>query len=146
MNCKSQKGITMLSLVIYVACFVIIASIIGAITAFFYNNTELLSSEAYSATEYNKLNIYLVNESEEVGNSFVDFDNTGSLYKLTFSNGNVYTFDTENNLLYFNKICLCEDVQDLQVTTDYTTGKEVIKVKINFSNKSYTTSYTMNNI
>ena len=146
MNCKSQKGITMLSLVIYIICFVIIAGIVGAITVFFYNNTELLNSEAYSATEYNKLNMYLVNESEEEGNSFVDFDDTSNLYKLTFSNGNVYTFDTENNLLYFNQICLCEDVQDLKVTTDYTTGKEVIEVKIDFSNKSYTTSYTMDNV
>lgn len=145
MNYKSQKGITMLSLVIYVACFVIVAGIIGGITYFFYNNTELLNSEAFSSTEYNKLNMYLVNESEEEGNSFVDFDDSSSMITLTFSNGNVYTFDSESNLLYFNKTCLCEDVQGLKVEVDYTTGKEVIKVKVDFSNKSYTTSYTMNN-
>ena len=146
MKYKSQKGMTMLSLVIYISCFVVIAGIIGGITSFFYNNTELLNSEAYSATEYNKLNIYLVSESEETGNSFAGFDDTTDVYVLSFSNGNVYSFDTENNLLYFNKICLCEDVQDFKVTTDYTTGKEVVKVKISFSDKSYTTSYTMNTV
>lgn len=143
MNYKSQNGITMTSLVIYVVCFLIVAGTIGAVTIFFYNNISLLDNEVYSSAEYNKLNMYLVKESEYEGNSFVSFDDSGDIYTLTFSNGNIYTFDTENNLLYFNKICLCEDVQDFSVITDYTTGKEVIKVKIDFSNKSYTTSYCM---
>ena len=144
MNYKSQKAITMVSLVIYIGCFLVITGIIGAVTVFFYNNTSLLNSEVYSSAEYNKLNMYLVKESEEQGNSFVNFDNSSNMYTLTFSNGNVYTFDKDNNLLYFNKICLCEDVQEFKVSTDYTTGKEVIKVKIDFTNKSYTTNYTMN--
>ncbi len=144
MNYKSQKAITMVSLVIYIGCFLVITGIIGAVTVFFYNNTSLLNSEVYSSAEYNKLNMYLVKESEEQGNSFVNFDDSSNMYTLTFSNGNVYTFDKDNNLLYFNKICLCEDVQEFKVSTDYTTGKEVIKVKIDFTNKSYTTNYTMN--
>lgn len=144
MNYKSQKAITMVSLVIYIGCFLVITGIIGAVTVFFYNNTSLLNSEVYSSAEYNKLNMYLVKESEEQGNSFVNFDDSSNMCTLTFSNGNVYTFDKDNNLLYFNKICLCEDVQEFKVSTDYTTGKEVIKVKIDFTNKSYTTNYTMN--
>lgn len=144
MNYKSQKAITMVSLVIYVGCFLVVSGIVGAVTVFFYNNTSLLNSEVYSSAEYNKLNMYLVKESEEEGNSFVNFDNSSNMYTLTFSNGNVYTFDKDSNLLYFNKICLCEDVQEFDVLTDYSTGKEVIKIKIDFTNKSYTTSYCMN--
>jgi len=49
MNYKSQKGITMISLVIYVGCFLAISGIVGAITVFFYNNTSLLNSEVYSS-------------------------------------------------------------------------------------------------
>lgn len=143
MNYKSQKGITMISLIIYVGCFLAVSGIVGAITVFFYNNTSLLNSEVYSSAEYNKLNMYLVKESEQEGNSFVSFDDSSNMQTLTFSNGNVYTFDKDSHLLYFNKICLCEDVQGLKVETVYTTGKEVIKVKIDFSNKSYTTSYCM---
>lgn len=144
MNYKSQKAITMVSLIIYVGCFLVVSGIVGAVTVFFYNNTSLLNSEVYSSAEYNKLNMYLVKESEEEGNSFVNFDNSSNMYTLTFSNGNVYTFDKDSNLLYFNKICLCEDVQEFDVLTDYSTGKEVIKIKIDFTNKSYTISYCMN--
>lgn len=144
MNLKSKKGVTMLSLVIYVASFVVVAGIVGGITVFFYNNTNMISNEVYSAAEYNKFNMYLVEESEESGNFYEGFDTSSDMYELTFSNGDVYTLDTNNNLLYYNSICLCEDVQDLSVDVDYSTGKEVVKVKITFSDQAYTTSYTMN--
>ena len=55
----------MLSLVIYIASFLVVAGVIAGITIFFYNNTKLLDTEVYSAAEYNKLNMYLVKESEE---------------------------------------------------------------------------------
>lgn len=143
MNYKSQKGMTMISLVIYIASFSIVAIVIGFVTRFFYSNTKLLNSEIYSAAEYNKLNMYLAKESEESGNSFVEFNDLSNMYKLEFSNGNVYTYDKDNNLLYCNKVCLCENVQGFKASVDYTSGKEVVKVKVDFSNKSYTTNYTM---
>ena len=64
---------------------------------------------------------------------------------MDFSNGDRFTYDTQNKILYFNRICLCEDVQDFAVTTDYTKGKEIVNVKVEFTNKAYTTKYTMAN-
>lgn len=143
MNLKSQKGITMMSLVIYVASFLVVASIVSGITIFFYNNTALIDKEIYSAAEYNKLNMYLVKESEQLDNRYAEFDNSSDMYYLDFSDGNRFTFDNVNNLLYYNKICLCEDVQDFDVQREYQTGKEVLKIKVSFSNKTYTNKYTM---
>jgi hypothetical protein len=144
MNLESQKGITMMSLVIYIASFLIIAGIIGGITAFFYSNTALMDAEVYSAAEYNKLNMYLVKESEEVGNRFSKQDSSATdMIYFEFSNGDRYTLDKTSKLLYYNSICLCEDVQSIEISTDYTSGKEVLKVKVAFTNKTYTTKYTM---
>lgn len=145
MNIKSEKGITMLSLVIYVLCFVGISAIVGSITVFFYNNNEILNDEVSSASEYNKLNLYLVKDSEENGNSYKEIYEESDLYSLCFTNGNVYTFDKENGLIYFNQMCLCEYVSDFSVSLDYSSGKEVINVLVKFDNDniSYKTSYTM---
>ncbi len=66
MKLKFQKGVTMLSLVIYIASFLVVAGVVAGITIFFYNNTSLLDTEVYSAAEYNKLNMYLVKESEQL--------------------------------------------------------------------------------
>lgn len=145
MNIKSAKGITMLSLVIYVLCFVGISAIVGSITVFFYNNNEVLDNEVSSASEYNKLNLYLVKDSEEKGNSYKEIYEESGLYSLSFTNGNVYTFDKANGLIYFNQMCLCEYVSDFAVSLDYSSGKEVINVLVKFNddNISYKTSYTM---
>ena len=65
---KSQKGVTMMMLIIYIASFLVISGIIAGITVFFYNNTSLINKETYSATEYDKINMYIVKESEESNN------------------------------------------------------------------------------
>jgi hypothetical protein len=145
MKLNSQKGITMMSLVIYIASFLLVSGIIASITIFFYNNTSLMDEELYSATEYNKLNAYLVHESQIDGNRLVnnELDALSVLVAFEFSNGDKYTLDTESHLLYYNSICLCEDVQDIEIEQSYDTGKEVLKVKVAFTNKTYTTSYTM---
>ena len=54
MKIKSQSGVTMISLIIYISSFLVIAGLIAGITSFFYNNTSLMDEEVYSAAEYNK--------------------------------------------------------------------------------------------
>lgn len=145
MSLKSQKGITLVNLVVYVTSFLVISSIIASVTIFFYNNTSLLDKEVYSAAEYNKFNMYFVKESEEPNNKVVAVEQNSdqNLSYIQFSNGNKYTYDSKNHTLYFNKICLCEDVQGIKIKPEYGTGKETINVKIDFTNKTYTTNYTM---
>ncbi|MBR1539860.1 MAG: hypothetical protein IJ629_01545 [Clostridia bacterium] len=151
---RSNKGITMMGLVIYITSFLLVAGIIAGITAFFYGNSTLMTQELYSAADYNKLNLYLVRESEQVGNRVADIvlsnvfteeeDTSGKdADYITFSNGDKFTFDQENNLLYYNSICLCEDVQNFKIDTDYSSGKEVLSVMVGFTNKSYSCKYTM---
>ena len=145
MKLKSSKGITMINLVIYVTCFLMIAGIVGNLTVFFYNNSEILDNEISAASEYNKLNLYLVKESEISHNKFENFYTENDLTYLTFTNGDTYLFDKENVLIYYNNMCVCEFASDFNVTTDYSSGKEVVNVLVKFDNDniSYKTSYTM---
>ena len=57
---KSNKGIAMLSLVIYVASFLVITMLVGTISTYFYNNMDMINSTVGGNAEYNKLNLYLV--------------------------------------------------------------------------------------
>ena len=47
---RSRKGITMMSLIIYVSSFLVVAGTIAGITAFFYGNSNLMTQELYSAS------------------------------------------------------------------------------------------------
>ena len=127
---RSEKGITMMGLIIYITSFLVVVGVIAGITSFFYGNASLMTQELYSSSDYNKLNLYLVKESEQNGNRI---KTTGS-NNVEFTNGDKFTFDDTNKLLYYNSICLCEDVQGFTVQSDYITGKEVINVKVDFTN------------
>lgn len=65
---KSQKGISLMSLLIYVVAFLVISGIIAAITTFFYSNYAFLDDKVSISSEYNKLNLCFVQETEKLGN------------------------------------------------------------------------------
>ena len=70
-NIKSNKGVTITGLVIYVSSFFMICAIIGVITTFFANNTKFLSSEATASAEFDILNAYLAKEAKTDKNIIV---------------------------------------------------------------------------
>lgn len=139
-----------MGLIIYVTSFLVVTGVVAGVTSFFYSNSMLMTEELYSAADYNKLNLYLVKESEQEGNrvKYIEFANAGldeskDAYSLSFTNGDKFTFEPENHLLYYNNICICEDVQRFKANTEYTYGKEVMNIMIGFTNKSYSCKYTM---
>lgn len=169
---KSQKGITMISLIIYVASFLVIAGIIGAITTYFYNNIEIMDKNSGSSAEYNKLNVYLLKQVktkgvavEKYGNQVekdskteteineaieangIDIDEDGikdDISYITFNlpNGTKNSFTKVDDKLYFNKIKLCENINEfkIKVNQDIQTTVEIL---VQISNKQYSTKYVL---
>lgn len=161
---KSQKGITMMSLIIYVACFVAVTTIVAGITTFFYSNMQVMDTNIGSNSTYNKFNLYLLNECKKAGvslyawkdassstaeierlsnptalptnNSFITFLNTDGTK-------NSFIYDNEKDNLYYNSIKLCENVEDFQVKIDKSTGKDVLSVLINIDGTAFRTKYVI---
>ncbi len=141
----SKKGITMIGLIIYIASFLVVTGIVAGITVFFYSNSTLITQSLFSSADYNKLNLYFVKESEQDGNRVTNITNGSSdiTKSLEFSNGDAFTFDDVNNTLYYNSICIGEDVQKFKVSKESTSGKDVLNVMVSYSNASYSCKYTM---
>lgn len=161
---KSQKGVTMISLMIYVASFAAITLVVGGITTFFYSNIQVMDENIGSNSEYNKLNLYLLNEckkpgatiyaiqgSNDTGSNPVELSNLSSVGTdlndfITFkSDGgmNSFIFDDENKDLYYNSIKLCQNVEDFQLILDKSTGKDVLTVLININGTAFQTKYVV---
>lgn len=159
---KSQKGMTMISLILYVSSFLAITATIAAITTFFYNNIEILDTSIGSSSQYNKFNLYFLNECKKANNELYAWKASDSLLRLdrlkepgkidkkfiTFSSldgteKNSFIYDDINNDLYYNSIKLCDDVEDFQIKIDETTGKTVLSILIKIAGKVYTTDYVV---
>ena len=144
---KSNKGVTITGLVIYVSSFLMICGVIAVITTFFYNNTKFLSSEATASSEYDILNAYLAKEAKTEDNTATVPDGINTT--IQFSKGNQYIFEKESAADY-GQIYLCNIITNKyfivanyvqDATFDSTTDSFTINIKI--LGKTYTQTYNL---
>lgn len=159
---KSQKGMTMISLIMYVGSFLLITVIVATITTFFYNNIEVLDTSIGSNSQYNKFNLYFLNEVKKGNNELfawresATYQNVSRLTDataidkkfITFNNTidgskNSFIYDENNDDLYYNSIKLCDDVEDFQIKVDESTGKTVLKIFIKIDGTAFSTEYVI---
>lgn len=105
---KSNKGITMSSLVIYVIAMSIVVATIATLTSYFYNNMDELDSDTNSSIAYTELNIYLSKEINIKENYPILEEGISSDYIIFSKTGNQYTF--KNGSIYQNQVKICSDI------------------------------------
>ena len=142
---KSQKGITMVSLIIYVMSFLAICGVVAVITTFFHNNTQVFSNEATASSEYDMLNAYLVKEIKQEEN----LATAESVNKLVFENGNEYIFtnigeEEYKEIIFRNEekgkyFILCNYVKNFAVKVE----ENKIEIAITILDKTYNQTYTI---
>ena len=152
---KSQKGITLMSLTIYVIAMVIVVAIVSVISGYFYKNINAVSDTIDPMTEYMKFNSFFTDEANhknikilECKTKFkenVEANGVENSY-VVFDNGVQYTFIEENKGIYRNKVKISRDVENCKFTCMVQNGKNVVEVKIKMENASEkTVTYTLKN-
>lgn len=68
---KSNKGITLTSLIIYIIVLTLVVGLLVSITTFFTNNVSRLSTTGGNAAQINKLNMYLIEDVKKDGISIL---------------------------------------------------------------------------
>ena len=144
MNKINSKGITLMSLVVYMtAVFVVLAAIIR-VTTYFTKNIDETADVSFE-TEFEKFNLYMLTETSKKGNKAeVLFDNT-----ISFSDGNTILYKDEDNdgvgEIYFNGIKLCKNVTVciFSLTYDEQQTKVIINVSITIKDISKHAIYIM---
>ena len=69
---KSEKGITLISLTIYVIAMAIVVGVIAIISTFFYSNMEDTDNIVSPMTEYTKFNSFFSDEINHEGIEVID--------------------------------------------------------------------------
>ena len=139
---KNCKGITMMSLIVYVGVFLVVIGVIASISSFFYRNVTTIDSETTSDYEYNKLNLYLLEEVKKKGNSIVSVRNTDSDKYVEFSSGSKFQF--QSNKIYFiekaknTKIMLCDNVEYLKFEKREENQKNILHMDLTLTSMEET--------
>ncbi len=139
----------MRDLLIYIVIFIIMICIVGSVNTYFYNNIKEIDSELFAGAEYTRVNLYFLKTVKYNGikiknYGLVEEDDSLSSY-ITFetSDGTTNTFIKVKDILYYNKIKLCENVEEFSVVVDKL-GKETISIDLKISNKDYKLQYVIN--
>lgn len=138
---KNQKGITLVSLSIYVIGITIIVGIVATVTSFFYSNTQSINDSASSIGEFNKFNLEMIRETKLDGNTVTRI--TDDQHRIVFSSGTVFTF--ANNGIYKNKVKICSNVTNCIFNKSMQEEKEVITTLFEMDNFAKTMEYVINN-
>ena len=142
---KNEKGITLLSLVIYVAVMIITIPIMSSIIQIFYNNSEDMQVVTKDIINLNKFNTYILKEIKNENNKVEEIDENGEY--ISFSSSNYFIKSGDN--IFFNKVKICEGVEEFQVSS----GKDgdgqddsIICITIGFKSFSKTINYKIEKI
>lgn len=145
---RSNKGITMSSLVIYVIAMSIVVATISTLTSYFYNNMNELDTDTNSSIAYTEFNTYLSKEINIKENYPILIEGTTSDFIIFSKTGNQYTF--KNGAIYQNKVKICSNIStctfDAGQTDETTEIVDIVKVYLKTTgNIEYTNTYKIQN-
>ncbi len=123
---KSQKGVTLISLTIYVISMVSIVAIVAVISGYFYTNIEATSNTINPLTEYTKFNSFF---SDEINHETIKVLECKENY-VVFDNGVQYTYIPENKGIYRNQVKIANEIESCIFEYKIMNGKSVVTVEI----------------
>lgn len=126
---KSEKGITLTSLVIYVIGITIIFAVVANLTIYFNKNSRTIEYTTNNSAQITKLNQYLINDTKkenaqitEANENIIIIQENGETIK--------YTYDKNSKGIYRNKVKIANDVQSLEIKKDIIYDKTKLLLNI----------------
>ena len=121
---KSQKGITIATLSVYVAAMTIIIAIISVILSFYNKNIITMNDIGDINLELNKFTTKMIQETNEPGNLITNL----ATIRITFKSGNTYTF--QDNRIYQNTVEVANNVKEFTAKLETDGEKQILRIYI----------------
>ncbi len=134
---KSEKGVTLTALVIYILVATLLIGGIAMLSSFFFSNMNLIKNQDQYAPEFNKFNMFFIGDVKN--NKTATVTET----KVTFEDGTVYQYNSSEKAIYRNSTKIAEKVQSVNFTlneiaptsSEHNTTKYTILVDISIGDK-----------
>lgn len=137
---KSQKGVTLTSLAIYIIMLIIVIGILGVISANFQNSVKDINEQGAENVEIDKFNVYFLQEIKKTGNEILSINST----EIEFITNNKYTFK-ESSIYLNDNIKIAQDIRKCEFSQSLINGKTIITVNIQAeNNEEKTIDYVLN--
>ncbi len=139
---KSEKGITLASLGIYIVVILIALITLTTITTYFRRNVNEFNTKTTMDLEFDKFNLYFIEEVKKTNNGIYE---TSSVTKLVFLSGNTYEFK-ENSIILNDNIKIAERIDNCSFTWSVDENeKQIVTVEMTIGETTRTNQYILSN-
>lgn len=151
---KSQKGITLVSVALYIVLVFIVLAVLATVTSSFQNGVKEITQEGTEIAEINKFNMYFLQDVKKQNNNIIKISENKN--EITFLLGTKYVFDNNKgviNLIELNNdgtenktIKLAEKIEECTFTKVNENENTIIIVNIKAKNTDRVIKeYVLNN-
>jgi len=125
---KSEKGITLTSLIIYIVLLLVAIGTLSIISQHFYSNTSYITDMGKYVSEFNKFNMYFIEDVKNNSDLYSISEN-----KIVFADGTIYTYSEQS--IYRNKVEICSNIyscmfEQKEQINDKNFAKKIVNVKL----------------
>lgn len=103
---KSEKGITILSLTVYVVVMTVVIAVTARVSTFLFKNMDQ-TEKVDALTQYTTFSSYF---TEEVNTPNIKILECEENY-VAFDNGVQYSYNAENKGIYRGQVKICSDIE-----------------------------------
>ena len=103
---KTEKGITLISLSVYIIAMLITVSLVVVATGYFEQNIDVTTQSYDYLTEFTKFESYMSKETNIDQNEILEISQEAGATQVfvAFSSGNQYTYIKANKAIYQNNV------------------------------------------
>ena len=146
---KSQKGITLISLTVYIIALLVVIATLATLSGVFFSSYRNSSNKVPTLTEYTKFTSYI---SEEINKKDIqvavckeeDVTNEGKRSYLVFSNNAQYIFIEKNASIYKNKVKICRNVEKCKFSLNDSRDRLTVDMKFKGEDFPRNITFTLN--
>ena len=138
---KSEKGITIAILILYVVIFTIVITLLANLSNYIYGNLKYVDNNSIDVSEFNKFNVHFIKDVKTSKN--VEVKTEADMIQIIFESGNVYRYIPSEKSIYKNKQKIAKDIQTFSASklVDTASKKTYIRTQIEIGAKE-DTNYT----
>ncbi|MCI9063743.1 MAG: hypothetical protein HFJ17_03985 [Clostridia bacterium] len=147
---KSNRGVTLTSLIIYVIVFSFVIGTAAMLTKYFRQNVDETVISVNTPEQYSKFTTYLTEDINSVNFDDIEGNDSGTQINIRLADGTFHIYLYEGDQIYFveqngvapnKKIKLCSNISNCQF--DYDSGTKKLNVKITINEITYNNTYNI---
>ena len=137
---KTNKGITLISLIIYIVITIVVITMLASMLAYFSKDVKDITGGNLEVMELDRFYTYFLKDVKATNSGISSLTTTS----IIFTSGNKYEY--KQNAIYLNdKIKIAGDIENCTFTQSTSDGNTIITTNISINENTYTQQFVLSN-